>query len=283
MPLHIRKALLVYCSPAGSTAHVARVMRQKIVALKTPVTMIDLGDDPDIDFIIPQLFDAKDNICLYIGSPVYAAHPIPPIMDFVARMPEAENGYSVPFVTWGAVTSGIALYEMGDALTQKGYRVLGAAKVVARHSMMWSVDAPLGADHPDAEDDRQIDTLLEAVTDKLKKADPPILAPSVLDYQEKFLREQMAQVSFEQAKARFPQKKVLKERCTLCGICVENCPVMAIRLVEAPEIDTACIHCFNCVRLCPEAAIVSDLQPVLEHIRARSEQVKEPACTQIFI
>ncbi|MEN8781980.1 MAG: hypothetical protein ABF292_12840 [Desulfobacterales bacterium] len=207
MPLHIRKALLVYCSPAGSTAHVARIMRQKIAALETPVTMIDLSDYPDVDFIIPQLFDALDNICLYIGSPVYAAHPIPPVMEFIARMPQAKNGFSAPFVTWGAVTSGIALYEMGAALAQKGYPILGAAKVLSRHSMMWAVDTPLGADHPNAEDDRMIETLLQAVADKLRKTDPPTLAPSVLDYQAQSLRDQMAQESFEQAKTRFPPQK----------------------------------------------------------------------------
>ncbi|MFZ0611181.1 MAG: EFR1 family ferrodoxin [Desulfobacterales bacterium] len=283
MALHIRKALLVYCSPAGTTAHVARIMRQKIAALETPVTLIDLGDDPDVDFIIPQLFDAKDNICLYIGSPVYASHPIPPIMEFIARMPKADNGFSVPFVTWGAVTSGVALYEMGTALAQKGYRVLGGAKVLARHSMMWAADAPLGADHPDAADDQMIETLLEAVADKLKNSDPPALALSVLDYQEKSLREQMMRMDFEQAKSHFPPKKVVRERCTLCGICADNCPVEAIHLTDAPEIGPVCIHCLNCVRLCPEKAIVADLQPVYERLRERAVKLKEHPCTQIFI
>ena len=283
MPLHIRKALLVYCSPAGSTAHVARIMRQKIAALETPVTAIDLSDDPDVDFIIPQLFDAKDNICLYIGSPVYAGHPVPPVMEFIARMPQAENGFSVPFVTWGAVTSGIALYEMGAALAYKGYPVLGAAKVLSRHSMMWAMEVPLGADHPDAEDDRMVAALIDAVADKLKKADPPALAPSVLDYQDQSLRDQMVQESFEQAKTRFPPKKVLKERCTQCGICVENCPVEAIHLTDVPEIGPVCIHCLNCVRLCPETAILADLQPVYERICDRAEKIKERPCTQIYI
>lgn len=283
MPLHIRKALLVYCSPAGSTAHVAHVMGRKIAELETPVTTIDLGDDPDIDFIIPQLFDAKDNICLYIGSPVYAAHPVPPVMAFIDRMPRATNGFSVPFVTWGAVTSGIALYEMGTALARKGYPVLGAAKVIARHSMMWTAEEPLGLGHPNAEDDRMIETMLEAVAAKLRKTDPPTLAPSILDYQERSVRDHMAQMSFEQARTRFPQIDVVKERCTLCGICVENCPVEAIQLTDSPKIGPVCIHCLNCVRLCPEAAIQADLQPVFERIRALANRVKEHPGTQIFI
>lgn len=279
----IRKALVVFCSPAGSTARVARTIERKMASLETPVVTIDLGDDPDIDFIIPQLFDAKDNVCLYIGSPVYAGHPVPPVMDFIDRIPRAQYGFSVPFVTWGAVTSGIALYEMGTALSRKGYPVLGAAKVLARHSLMWAADAPLGGSHPDPEDERLVENLLETVSGKLKKTDPPCLDPAILDYQEKSERDQMVQMSFEQVKGRFPQKKVLKERCTQCGICVENCPVEAIQLTEAPEILPVCISCLNCVRLCPEAAITADLQPVHAHIRARAAQISENPVTQIFV
>jgi ferredoxin len=283
MPLPIRKTLLVYCSPAGSTAHVARVMRQKIAALGMPATMIDLGDTPDIDLVISQLFDADNNICIYIGSPVYAAHPVPPVMEFIARLPRVEIGFSVPFVTWGAVTSGIALHEMGTALARKGFSILGAAKVLARHSMMWNVDAPLGVDHPNAGDDRMIETLIENMADKLRGNDPPAIALSVLDYQDKIVRAQMAQRSFEQAKGHFPQKRIVRERCTLCGLCVEGCPVDAIRLSDAPEIAPVCICCFNCVRLCPEEAIVADLKPIHDFIRARAESVGEDKCTRIFI
>jgi Pyruvate/2-oxoacid:ferredoxin oxidoreductase delta subunit len=70
---------------------------------------------------------------------------------------------------------------------------------------------------------------------------------------------------------------VLKERCTQCGICIENRPVEAIQLSDAPEIGLVCIH------FCPDTAIAADLQPVYERLRARAEKIKERPCTQIFI
>lgn len=127
--------------------------------------------------------------------------------------------------------------------------------------MVGAMEVPPEADHPDAEDDRMIEALIETTADKPEKIDPPVLAPSVLVYQDQSLRDQMAQGGFEQAKTRFPSKKMLKERCTQCRICVENCPVEAIHLTDAPEIGPVCIHCLNCVRLCPETAISADFQP----------------------
>ena len=128
MKLDIRKALVVYCSPSGSTERVALIIKKRICDLEVPVTLLDLGCEPDLPFILPQLLDAKDNLFLYVGSPVYANRPLPQIMELISMLPQAHIGYSVPFVTWGGVTSGIALHDMGKALDQKGYKVLGAEK-----------------------------------------------------------------------------------------------------------------------------------------------------------
>ncbi len=212
------KALVVFCSPAGSTERVARNMTQKIESMATSVTMLDLADTPDIDSIFSQLIDDDVRVCLYIGSPVYASHPVPPVMAFIARLPKIQNGFSVPFVTWGAVTSGVALYEMGAALAERGYPLLGAAKVTARHSMMWAEDTPLGADRPNDEDGRVIEELVAHVTAKLKSSTPLDIPLADLDYQDPHLRQQMFQRSFEAAKAGFPAKKIYQERCTACGI-----------------------------------------------------------------
>lgn len=46
-------------------------------------------------------------------------------------------------------------------------------------------------------------------------------------------------------------------RCTACGVCVENCPVQAITIVdERAYMDlTLCIRCYCCHELCPEGAV----------------------------
>ena len=60
------------------------------------------------------------------------------------------------------------------------------------------------------------------------------------------------------------------ERCTGCGVCVEVCPVGAIRLIEGEignraEIDEEkCRQCEACVEACPERAIRSEIEPVIE-------------------
>ena len=53
----------------------------------------------------------------------------------------------------------------------------------------------------------------------------------------------------------YPQ--AVKEKCTSCAICYENCPVKAIRMNDGfPVIDyQKCVRCYCCVELCPQGAI----------------------------
>jgi NAD-dependent dihydropyrimidine dehydrogenase PreA subunit/flavodoxin len=283
MKLDIRKALVVYCSPSGSTERVAQAIQRKVKALEIPVTLLDLGCEPDLPFILPQLLDAKDNLFLYVGSPVYASRPLPQVMAFISMLPQAKIGYSVPFVTWGGVTSGIALHDMGKALAEKGYHPLGAAKVLAAHSLMWASDNPVGKGHPNADDDALIEALVETVHGRVRAGNPIPLPLSALAYQPDHVHATMEKDGIHAARSHFPTREVDLKRCTRCGVCVERCPAQALSLSPDPQFGESCICCCRCVRLCPEAAIRVDLSPVVVRIRERARQSSEQPFTKIFV
>jgi NAD-dependent dihydropyrimidine dehydrogenase PreA subunit len=60
-----------------------------------------------------------------------------------------------------------------------------------------------------------------------------------------------------ESRADRPRMAVVdRQRCTLCGVCVEICPADAITLNKTVAINLhACTGCGTCVERCPEQAI----------------------------
>ncbi len=275
-------SLIVYCSPAGTTRHVAGVIRENMEAADVETFMLDLGEGGDNSLILSQIQKAE-NLCLFIGSPVYGSRAVPPVMDFIHKLPGSSGIYAIPFVTWGGATSGIALSEMAEALCTGGIRVIGAAKILALHSMMWNAENPLGAGHPDADDDRMIAELVAGICKKMAEPVPRPLDLSELVCLPEAVRTQMTGMSFETFRAHMPEKTVDETRCTQCRSCTDVCPASAITLDPWPQFGAECICCFNCLRECPEGAITADLSGIENRIRARAEQFRETPFTRIFL
>jgi ferredoxin/flavodoxin len=266
-------AVIVSMSPSGSTHHVGQVIAAALKNKGVDVVTLDLAKQPRPDSDLAERL-GHDRSCLFIGSPVYFSRAIPPVLEFIASLPHKPGGCAVPFVTWGGASSGIALHDMGQALQERGYGVIGAGKVLAEHSMMWRFTHPLGENHPDETDDRLVTVLVERVIDKFTAASPvPALPMEMLAYQPQPTFEEMSKIVFAKAKTNMPVKQVDEQQCTQCGLCAEGCPVQAISLAPYPEFADNCICCFTCVRICPEDAFTTDLTMLESRIREKARTI----------
>ncbi len=277
------KSLIVYSSPAGTTRHVAKVMEKKLKEQGYEPDLFDLGRKDDGMQLRSEFKDGIKDCCLWIGSPVYAGHALPSIMQFISELPLGKGNCAVPFATWGAVTSGVALSEMGTMLSEKGYTVLGAAKVGAVHSMMWESKDPLGGGHPDAEDDQMMEKLVQDVCTKLKADSVRSLSLESLNYQPQEVQEWLQTVNIEAAKTMLPPLQLAEDACTKCGICEKECPAFAITLDPYPRFGDTCILCYNCVRFCEEGAIKSDLSQIEGMLKGKAAQNPERPLFQVFV
>jgi len=278
------KVFIVYFSPAGSTRHVAKVIEQQFLILDAEVSSFDLAEcSSDVAVEIMREMEASNgNSCLFIGSPVYVSHAVPPVMDYIAGLKEDTGGFAVPFVTWGGACSGIALYEMGKELINKGFMLLGAAKILALHSLMWQLEDPLGKGHPDNRDDRMIEELAAHVNRKMHEDNPKELALSDLTYQTKENHAEMEKISLQTAKAHMPERSIDTQLCNQCQVCSDVCPVDAVTFAPYPEFEDGCVFCFTCMKKCPEQAITADISAIWQRIRDRAAFFSERPHTQIF-
>jgi ferredoxin len=261
---------------------VAEALAVGLSAEESSVSLTDLADTETSAGLSASIGEEKPT-CLFVGSPVYFSRAVPPVMAFIEDLTPSDGAWAAPFVTYGVACSGIALWQMASALSAKGYRIAGAAKVLAVHSLMWESDEPVGGGHPDEAELAQIRDFAATLDRRFESGSPEALDLGVLDYH----RAELS-VKFRSAMGDpFPimPKAVDGEVCTECGICAEECPVGTITLNPFPEFGESCIDCFNCVRLCPEEAITPEtsLAEIGEMVRDWAREVHEPALTQLFM
>ncbi len=277
----LNRHLIVFFSPAGSTRLIAECIEKNLAGHGMTASVFDLGrTSPEQRAEI--LESLRQPCCLWIGSPVYCDHAVPLVMDFIQALPVAPGRYAVPFVTWGGVTSGLALPEMAEALNKQQITPLAAAKMLAVHSSMWTASEPLGAGHPDAEDLARVATLVDTVVDRLAQPTVVPLDLDVLDYLSKALRADAAGKSLALAKAGGKPLAADEQLCVQCGDCVEVCPVQAITLAPFPVIDDTCLLCMQCVRTCPENAFPFDGEAMAARIRNMAASSDEEKSSAIF-
>ena len=285
MVLKKKNVFIVYFSPAGSTRHVAEVIEKQFLALGAEVSSFDLSEcSSDIARTISKQMEASEgNSCLFIGSPVYVSHAVPVVMDCIAELKESTGAFAVPFVTWGGACSGISLYDMGKELLNKKFTLLGAAKILSVHSLMWPLENPLGKGHPDTEDDRMVEELVNHINQKLYEDNPKGIRLSDLAYQTKENHKEMEKVSLQTAKAHMPERTIDTELCNQCRVCSEVCPADAITFTPYPEFGDGCVFCFSCIKKCPEKAVKADLSEIWQRIRDRAAFFSERPYSQIFL
>jgi ferredoxin/flavodoxin len=279
------KVFIVYFSPAGSTRHVAEVIEKRFMALGAEVSSFDLANsNNDVAMtMLQQMEDSEGKNCLFIGSPVYVSHAVPIVMDCISGLKESTGGFAVPFVTWGGACSGISLYEMGKGLINKRFTLLGAAKILAVHSLMWQLEDPLGKGHPDADDDRMVGELVNHVNQKLSEDNPKGIKLSDLAYQSKEDHAEMEKISLQTAKAHMPERTIDAELCNQCQVCSDVCPADVVTFTPYPEFGNDCVFCLNCLKKCPEYAITADLSGILQRIKDRAAFFSEQPYSQIFL
>jgi ferredoxin/flavodoxin len=280
-----KKVFIVYFSPAGSTRHVSEVIEKQFLALGAEVFSFDLAEcKSDVAMTISQQMEASNGkSCLFIGSPVYVSHAVPLVMEFIAGLKENISAFAVPFVTWGGACSGISLYEMGKELIEKRFALLGAAKILALHSLMWLLEDPLGKGHPDTDDDQMVEELVNHINQKLEEDNPKGIKLSDLAYQTPKNHKEMEKISLQTAKAHMPERTIDTELCNQCQVCSDVCPADAVTLTTYPEFSNDCVFCFTCMKKCPEQAINADMSAIWQRIRDRAVFFSERPYSQIFL
>ncbi len=258
--------LILTFSPSGSTLKISKILADKLTHNGHAVQLINFTGQREF-FRKNQIRQALANQVrphdlLLLGAPVYEKHLEYYVKDVIKALPtpdETWGRHAVPFVTFGGISSGKALIEATTLLQRSGRTVSSCMKIESSHIVNKRLKARVNEGMPGEEALSHIDRLVA----KLELIEPQHKISGDLrpqldchNFREKIfcalLNERLLH------KYKYPQFKIIEDRCKQCNTCVAVCPVQRIeptdstpQMCEQPE----CIHCFACGNACPNDAI----------------------------
>lgn len=226
--MEIEKTAVLFFSGTGTTEAYARAFAEGLLC---DADVMEIRHDADM----PKVMGPRE--LLVLAVPVYAGWAPP----FVWEKLEALRGEETPAVimaVYGARDYDSALYEMDEKLREKGFVTVGAAALVARHSVAQQV----AADRPNAGDLEEARTFAEKVAERLQGLEGV---------------SQWPPYSFKHYEVDLNPHvyPITTDECTMCGTCATACPVGAIPLDAPNTLDQSiCASCLRCIEVCPANA-----------------------------
>lgn len=252
---------IIYFSPTGTSRTVVRAIGQALRA----------GKVNEFD-ITPSNFEFKniEDELTIIGIPVYRGR-VPVDVIWRLRKFKAKNTPVVLVVLYGNRDFDDALLELKELSCSLGFVPLAAAAFIGEHSYS-TESTPIAQNRPDDADLLTAKEFAQAILNKMADGKGTELS-----------------VSGNKPYKEMPivpviSPRTIEDKCTLCGICADICPVDVIVLNKTVITNAeACIWCCACVKACPENARIFDPE-VIKQIRIKLvENCSERKESEFFI
>jgi ferredoxin len=236
------RILIIQFSGTGNTRRIAEVLRQEFEdngaeSRIIPMEHITLGK------ITP---DYAGWDIVGIGFPVHAMDAPAIVYDFIGTLPKSATRYFL-FKTAGSTTFNAgSTYNIRHKLALLGWKLI--------HEQLYEMPPnAFGTANPKKVNKRYFKAralAIKTAAEILGGVNSRLADPMIRNLLYRF-------AALEKHGAQQSSKRwIVSSACTLCGICVENCPTENIHIEEGKLLfDDKCLLCLRCWWNCPARAI----------------------------
>ena len=240
----------IYFSATGTSKKVALAVSQSIA---TDFVV----EDVTFQSLQNTTFAADDLLC--VAMPVYGGGVAPVALKRLEAI-RGNNTPAVVVVVYGNRNFERAATQMSDFLAERGFVTIAAAAFVGEHS--YSTDEnPVAVGRPNDGDIAEAQRFGELIKAKMAGAMDAVDVATLKcpDSGEENVKAFVEFVKGYQAEQAKNPVKLLpttdEEKCVMCGVCVDVCPMEAIDREDVSVVDASkCIKCCACVKECPKEA-----------------------------
>ena len=270
--------IIMNCELNLRTIYFSATGTSKKVALAISQTIATEFVVEDITFQSLQNTTYATNDLLCVAVPVYGGGVAPVALKRLDVI-RGNNTPAVVVVVYGNRNFERAAVQMSDFLAERGFITIAVAAFVGEHSYSTeqypiAVGRPAEGDMNDAKHFGQL--VKEKLATGIESVDVSALqCPDSGEENVKAFVEFVKGYQAEQAKNPIKLLPITDEdRCVMCGVCVDVCPMEAIDRENVSVVDsTLCIKCCACVKECPKEAktLNSPFAPMLSKYFSQSK------------
>ncbi len=255
------KSLIIHFSMTGYTRKVGERIRDGIIKMTgqcdtQPLAEVDASSLGEYDLV-------------GLGCPVYFYKEPFNVTDFIEGLPDLKDKHWFVFCTHGSVM-GNTLVSMSDRLQKKGILVMGHHHTYADATAPFFPYPVPTSGHPDELEYEQAQAFGEEVaqrSQRLTQGESGLIPPLEPVPEEWVQAAQLINPAV--ISQMMPALRINMELCTLCSECMDYCPAKGIDVqADPPSIQNPCIHCYQCVMICPEYAIEADWESSTDPVAA---------------
>lgn len=250
-----KKIVIYYFTGTGNSKKVAEWISDIASEMDVETSTINIVNIDRLHFNVPE----ADTLIVFI-SPVHGFNYPPIMIHFIMRFPKGENNIALintragmligKYITPGI--TGIAFYLSAILLKIKGYSIIA----------MYPVDLPSNwiSVHPGL-NHRTIKYLHVKNKERVSVFTSKIISgkssfKSLYEIIQDLIFSPVAILYYFIGRFVFSKSYFASNDCNNCGICINNCPVKAIGLIDnRPFWTLNCESCMKCVSNCPQKAI----------------------------
>jgi flavodoxin/ferredoxin len=251
------KTLIIHFSQTGNTLTVAKSIAEGIREAGHSCQLVRLAD--------VDTSRLADYDLVGLGCPVFYYKEPLNVRDFMEDLPDLQGKHWFVFCSHGSVLA-TTMISMTDRLTRRGIVVVGGFDTYSDATLPFYPYPTLTTGHPDESDLAQARDFGREVVGRSKRVAE---GDSSLVFKPRPVTDEWTIGEAELLSAEFmgqvmPKLQIDMDKCTLCHICEDNCPVNGIDVeADPPRIQSPCIYCWYCAKSCPDLAIETDWTPLV--------------------
>jgi flavodoxin/Fe-S-cluster-containing hydrogenase component 2 len=258
------KIALFYFSGTGNTEKIGEVIASELAESNAKVDVFNITSYKERQ----KNHDFSPYDAIILGFPIYAWRAPKVVREWLKSL-DGQKKQCATFFTYGGVAVGSAHYDIKEILDESHFILIGTSEFPGRHTFNLAGWDFL-ENRPDKYDFEIAKEFARNILKKFRqeeinriKIENPMISQKLLE-------------RFESREKTLPKPSRRGRECSMCRICEDVCPSMAMNADTGEPDNSKCLRCLRCIINCPDNVLeIEDMRKLSEFILNANDLTKD--------